>query len=115
MSTKIDLPVSGMSCAACARTIEKGLAATPGVVHASVNFATSTATVDFDPRQAAPQKLAGVIEGLGYHVPAAEESTADLEEQEYRAVRRRFLAAAALGAPVAVLGMDQRVLLAPGL
>jgi Cu+-exporting ATPase len=113
MSTKIDLPVSGMSCVACARTIEKGLAATPGVVHASVNFATSTATVDFDPRQAAPQKLAGVIEQLGYHVPAAAEDASGLEEKEYRAVRRRFLVAATLGAPVAILGMGHGLLMVP--
>ena len=41
----VDLPVTGMSCAACARSIENQLAATPGVSAAHVNFATSTATV----------------------------------------------------------------------
>ena len=44
----IELPVTGMSCAACARTIENRLSATPGVVNASVNFATGAATIDFD-------------------------------------------------------------------
>jgi len=68
----IELPVTGMSCASCARTIENRLSATPGVVNASVNFATGAATIDFDPRRAAPRELAGVIEELGYHVPATE-------------------------------------------
>lgn len=46
---RIDVPVTGMSCAACARRVERGLAETPGVRRASVNFATSRATVDYDP------------------------------------------------------------------
>ena len=50
---RVDLPVTGMSCASCATTIEKQLSGTPGVVKASVNFATATATVDFDSRLAA--------------------------------------------------------------
>jgi Cu+-exporting ATPase len=43
---RVDLPVSGMTCAACARTIERTLAATPGVARAQVNLATNTATVE---------------------------------------------------------------------
>ena len=42
---RIDLPVGGMTCAACARSIERTLSATPGVARASVNLATETATV----------------------------------------------------------------------
>ena len=80
----IDLPVSGMSCVNCAQTIEQQLTGTPGVVKASVNFATATATVDFDPRRATRAELAGVIEQLGYHVAASGEDTSALEEEEYR-------------------------------
>ena len=46
---RVDLPVSGMTCAACARSIEMTLAGTPGVARAQVNLATSTATVEYDP------------------------------------------------------------------
>src|SRR5262249_33586523 len=46
---RVDLPVSGMTCAACARSIERTLAQTPGVERANVNLATNTATVEFDP------------------------------------------------------------------
>jgi len=45
---RIDLPVGGMTCAACARSIELALSATPGVARASVNLATETATVEYD-------------------------------------------------------------------
>jgi Cu+-exporting ATPase len=109
---RVDLPVSGMSCAACARSIENQLTATPGVTRAHVNFATSTATVEFDPARAAVRNLVDAIEELGYGVPqpAAGEGTGqDVEEQarerEYAALKRRLWLAAAFAAPVVVLGM----------
>ena len=113
MTNHVELPVTGMSCASCARTIEKQLSATRGVRKASVNFATGTATVDFDPAEAARKDLADAVEQAGYHVLAEEEDTAGLEEQEYREARRRFWIAAALGTPVAMLGMAHGALMAP--
>ena len=46
--TRIDLPVEGMSCASCASRIERKLNRLDGV-HATVNYATERATVEFDP------------------------------------------------------------------
>ncbi len=104
----VDLPLTGMSCAACARSIENQLAATPGVATAHVNFATSTATVEFDPARAAVRDLVGAIEELGYGVPQPEAGV-DVEErarqEEYSALQRRLLLAAAFSVPVVVLGM----------
>jgi Cu+-exporting ATPase len=109
---RVDLPVSGMSCAACARSIENQLAATAGVTSAHVNFATSTATVEFDPARTAVRNLVDAIEELGYGVPqplAGEDAGEDVEEQarerEYAALKRRLWLAAAFTAPVVVLGM----------
>ena len=102
---RVDLPVSGMSCAACARTIERTLAGTPGVDRAKVNFATSTATVEYDPVRVRPADFIGAIEELGYGVPEKASRT-DTEEPGYR---RRFLAALFFAAPVLVLGMLHRL------
>ncbi len=102
---RVDLPVSGMSCAACARTIERTLSGTPGVERAKVNFATSTATVEYDPGRVRPADFIGAIEELGYGVPE-KESRADAEEPGYR---RRFLVAVVFAAPVMVLGMLHRL------
>jgi Cu+-exporting ATPase len=63
---RCDLAVGGMSCASCAAHIEKSLAKQPGVDTAGVNFATSTATVRFDPGVTSPQKLGAVVRSLGY-------------------------------------------------
>jgi Cu+-exporting ATPase len=86
-----------MSCAGCARSIENGLAATAGVTGARVNFATATATVEFDPARAALHNLVEVIEGLGYAVPQAEPET--------NHATSRFWLAAAFTIPVVVLSM----------
>jgi Cu+-exporting ATPase len=51
MSEKqITLPITGMTCANCVRTVERALnVKTPGVVSASVNYATEKATVEYIP------------------------------------------------------------------
>jgi Cu+-exporting ATPase len=106
---RVDLPVTGMSCAACARSIEGQLASTAGVSRAHVNFAAATATVEYDPRRAAPGDLVRAIEELGFQVPAAE-AAAHAEQQQYRATLRRFTVAALFSAPVAVMGMSHGLL-----
>ncbi|MGH9942915.1 MAG: cation transporter, partial [Pyrinomonadaceae bacterium] len=63
---RIDLPITGMSCAACARRIERKLARHEGVRQASVNFATSRATVEYDPRATGVGRLIDAVKGVGY-------------------------------------------------
>ena len=53
MSTTIELPITGMTCASCANRIERKLNKLDGV-HASVNYATEKATVDYDPAAVEP-------------------------------------------------------------
>ncbi len=65
-SERLDLPVTGMTCAACARRIEKQLAKAPGVEHASVNFATGRATVVYNPERTGLRAVADTVEGAGY-------------------------------------------------
>lgn len=66
-SDHLDLPIEGMACAACAARIETGLNAVPGV-NAAVNFATETASVDFDPGRASSNDLLNAVEQAGYGV-----------------------------------------------
>ena len=66
---RVDLPVSGMTCAACARAIERRLRHCREWSAANVNLATNTATVEFDPAAARAGDFVGAIEDLGYGVP----------------------------------------------
>jgi Cu+-exporting ATPase len=61
-----DLPIAGMSCAACAARIEKGLGVVEGVSQANVNFAAERATVFFDPNRTDLPHLIDKIRDLGY-------------------------------------------------
>lgn len=63
---RIDLPITGMTCAACARRIERRLTKAPGVRRAGVNFATSRASVEYDPRVTGVGKLIDTVKEVGY-------------------------------------------------
>jgi copper ion binding protein len=63
---RIDLPITGMSCATCALKIEKGLAGVEGVSKATVNFASERATVVFHPAQTNVSQLIDKVKDLGY-------------------------------------------------
>jgi Cu+-exporting ATPase len=108
-SERVDLPVSGMTCAACARAIEGTLADTPGVERARVNLATNTATVEYDPVRARLSDFVSAIEDLGYGVPKTDAAPGAAEPE----VRRRLLVAAIFAAPVLVLGMSHGRLWVP--
>lgn len=68
MIRKESLNISGMSCAACAARIEKGLGKLEGVSSVNVNFAMEKATVEFDDEQVNVGKFEEVIGKLGYGV-----------------------------------------------
>ncbi len=104
----VTLPISGMTCAACARHIEQKLQTTPGVHGAAVNFATARATVGFDPNQTNTKKLIAAVRDVGYKAsePAAESEPDLSRDQEYREYRRKFIIAALLALPVLVIAMS---------
>jgi P-type Cu+ transporter len=63
---RVDLPITGMSCASCAARIEKGLGTVEGVSEAAVNFAAEKATVFFDPDKTDLPHLIDKVKDLGY-------------------------------------------------
>ncbi|MGB3632990.1 MAG: heavy metal translocating P-type ATPase [Rubrobacteraceae bacterium] len=63
---RLDVPVTGMSCAACANRVEKSLSKIEGVEEANVNFAAEKANVSYDPGSVSPGALVGAIEDAGY-------------------------------------------------
>jgi Cu+-exporting ATPase len=98
----VDLALTGMTCAACAARIEKVLNRVPGV-HASVNFATETARVEYAPESATLDKLIGAVEKAGYGatLKTAQSHDEDLRQhaEVYRKGWRLFALSAALTAP----------------
>ncbi|MCB1986160.1 MAG: cadmium-translocating P-type ATPase [Burkholderiales bacterium] len=64
---QIELPIEGMTCAACATRIEKNLNRLPGV-EAAVNFANEKAHVHYDDSQIKTDRLIETIEKTGFHI-----------------------------------------------
>ena len=66
----LNLPVRGMTCGNCARTVERTLASTPGVTKALVELQGERAIVEYDPELVKPEVLVNAVRDLGYEVPA---------------------------------------------
>ena len=67
-TTEKTLQINGMTCAACANRIEKGLSKIEGVEKANVNFALERSTITYDPEQTNMNEFTERIEKLGYGV-----------------------------------------------
>jgi Cu+-exporting ATPase len=63
---KVEIPITGMSCASCVAKIEKGLSKMSGIADAKVNFATEKASITFDPSQVHMGDFVSTINDLGY-------------------------------------------------
>jgi Cu+-exporting ATPase len=116
-SIPAELTITGMTCAACVRRIEKAVRAVPGVNEATVNLVTQRASIRFDPAATQESALVAAIENAGYGVvppapavaakqPARADVLAEAEEREQRAIRRDFAIAAVMTVPLLVLAMS---------
>ncbi|HXR11147.1 MAG TPA: heavy metal translocating P-type ATPase [Gaiellaceae bacterium] len=95
------LALTGMTCASCAARIERSLNKLDGV-EATVNFATETATVHYDPALVAAEQLVGAVERIGYH---AEPAHTGARVPEHVAPPARLIVAILLSVPLVVLAM----------
>ncbi len=66
---KGSIHVSGMSCAACVRRVEEAIKSLKGIKDATVNFASSKATVEFDPAVISRSEIIKKINEIGYETP----------------------------------------------
>jgi copper ion binding protein len=66
----LTMPVHGMTCGGCVRTVEKRLASTPGVAKVTVDLEGKRATVEYDAAAVQPETLANAVRQLGFEVPA---------------------------------------------
>ncbi|MCR4424750.1 MAG: heavy-metal-associated domain-containing protein, partial [Firmicutes bacterium] len=65
-SRRLDLSITGMTCAACAARIEGALRRKSGIKDAAVNLAAETARVDYDPALIRPSEIRKAVEEAGY-------------------------------------------------
>ncbi|MCW2912986.1 MAG: heavy metal translocating P-type ATPase [Actinomycetia bacterium] len=100
---RVELPITGMTCASCAARIERKLNKMDGV-EATVNYATESASVSYDSGTVTPEDLVATVEATGYGASLPVEETVE-ETDPTRPLRTRLIGAAVLSLPVVLLSM----------
>lgn len=107
---KKSFPVTGMSCASCAASVETTLKEEPGVKNASVNYANSIASVEYFPASADINHFKQSVQSSGYDliIEENETSTDELEKQKqssYQKLRKRTILSIIFSVPIVLIGM----------
>jgi len=105
---KKSFPVTGMSCASCAHSVESMLKSQAGVLVASVNFAASNVWVEYNSGVVDPGKLKETIQSIGYDLIIDEDAVKEQEEiavLESAILKQKTIRASLLTIPIVVIGM----------
>jgi Cu2+-exporting ATPase len=100
-------PVTGMSCASCAASIEKVIIAQKGIGSVGVNYANSNALIEYDETLVTPEKIKSVVKAAGYDlVLSADAGSVDATNQKsLSALRSRAIVAIIFAIPLFIIGM----------
>ncbi|MFG6496962.1 heavy metal translocating P-type ATPase [Fictibacillus sp. UD] len=99
---KVDLDISGMTCAACSTRIEKSLNRMDGVSGATVNLTGETGTIEYNPSIVSVDDLLKKIEKLGYKgsIQQDRESKKTKKEEEISTKKRKLILSIVLSLPL---------------
>ncbi|PAE44027.1 heavy metal translocating P-type ATPase [Bacillus sp. 7884-1] len=107
-SAKRVLQIEGMTCAACAKRIEKVTSKLDGVLESSVNYATEKLSIGFEPSKVRVSDIKQAIEKAGYKA-IEEETTVDSDkerkEKEIKLLWKKFVISAVFTVPLLVITM----------
>lgn len=107
--TRETFPVTGMTCAGCASSVESMLKSAPGVLDAGVNFANQTAWAEFNAVETNPSVLQRSIRAIGYDLIIDAENPSEVQEElqikRYKEIRQRTIGASIFAFPVFIIGM----------
>lgn len=105
----LTLPVTGMSCASCAISVESILGAQNGVDKAEVNYASQSVKVAFHPDITEPVSLQKAVQSIGYDLIVdtanGKEKQQEVQQNRYKELKRDIIWATLLTAPVVLIGM----------
>ena len=113
-TSKVVIPLTGMTCAACQSRVQRTLSRTPGVADASVNLMMGNATVAYDPGAVTPDTLVETIRATGYgaELPATQRTAFDEQAARDRAtaeeltdLRRKAILSGIAGAIAMLVSM----------
>lgn len=109
-TVKNTFPVLGMTCASCAGSAQSIVKYEPGVVNASVNFATGNLMVEYLPNMTNAVKLQKAVQAVGYDLlivdeAKQQESLEIIHAEKFRKLKSKTIWAVVLSLPVVAIGM----------
>ena len=109
-TVKKSFPVLGMTCASCAGSAESIVKYEPGVIDASVNYATGNLTVEYLPNMTDATELQKAVQGVGYDLLIVEEakqqeSLETIHAEKFKKLKNKTIWAVILSLPVVIIGM----------
>ncbi|MEO8822493.1 MAG: heavy metal translocating P-type ATPase [Ginsengibacter sp.] len=110
ITIKKTFPVTGMSCASCAASVETTLKEEPGVIKAAVNYANSSVSVEYASEVADIQHFKKSVQSSGYDLIIEDNETVtdELEKQKktyYQQLRKRTILSIIFSFPIVLMGM----------
>lgn len=109
-SIKQNFPVLEMSCASCAVSVESMIKAQEGVIDASVNYASASVSVEYNPDVIQVTDLQKAVQSIGYDLlidndSDEAETLEEIHQKKFDELKKRTLWAGILTVPVVVIGM----------
>ncbi len=98
-------PVTGMSCASCAVSVQSMAATVPGVQQANVNYGSQALDVYFNPQQTDQEKIQKAVQSVSYDLILDEDNAFDQQEKAFSQLKKQTLGAVLLTVPVVLLDM----------
>ncbi len=108
---KKTFPVLQMSCASCAISAESIVKGLDGISNASVNFATATLSVEYQPEVITPEQIRAAVQDGGYDLlieddkDTAADTLEDIHKKKFNVLKRKTIFAAIFSLPVVIIGM----------
>ncbi len=103
------LPVTGMSCAACAGSVESITSSLKGVEKSSVNYANQTLSISYDQDEVDMPEIQKAVQSIGYDLIVdaenADEKQQEVKDNYYKELKRKTIFASVLTVPVVLIGM----------
>ena len=108
------IPISGMTCASCAKAVERSVGKLDGVQTVDVNFATEKASISYIPEKVKLSEIKEAIKKAGYEPRDAENKNAVDEdkirkEKEVKSLWIKFIVSAVFAVPLFYIAMGQMI------
>ncbi|MBS1550243.1 MAG: copper-translocating P-type ATPase [Bacteroidetes bacterium] len=107
---KENFSILNLSCASCAASSENAVKNLKGVISASVNYASTTLTVDYLPNETNPKAIQKALQEIGFDIILEDKNYSlntleEIQQKKYQSLKNKTLWAGILTLPVFIIGM----------